>query len=143
MGLGKSLSTLALLEAVILHKLVTTVLLVVPVNTLENWVKEFDKWIESDVEFHNFGDAQAIARGALTKKWHRRGGLLLISSKTLTSYLGGSGDGSREYIKQTDLLVIDEAHECLKTKGTKCESALKMIRTKRKIALSGTPLQNK
>jgi SNF2 family DNA or RNA helicase len=57
MGLGKSLSCVALLHALFHHpslkssgttrRLVHTVLLVVPVNTLANWENEFDKWTGS------------------------------------------------------------------------------------------------
>ena len=148
MGLGKSLSTIALIEAVIRHKAIKTVLLVAPVNPIDHWVNEFDKWIGTSVDVHNFVDLSSKGpRCTLIRKWQSRGGVLLISSKALTSFLRQSqtkgGEDYREHIRQTDLLIIDEAHQFLKTKGTKCEIALKMIRTKRKIALSGTPLQNK
>lgn len=43
---------------------------------------------------------------------------------------------------QPDILVVDEAHTMLKNSEKKVFANLKDIRTKRRILLTGTPLQN-
>ncbi|KAL7559578.1 hypothetical protein ACA910_006985 [Epithemia clementina (nom. ined.)] len=146
MGLGKSLAAIALIQAVVLHKLVRKVLLVVPVNTARNWRDEFDKWIgkmSPSIEFNDLKDFHAGARSSVIKRWHRNGGVLLTSSSSLLSFFKANHtDECSEHVKSSDLLVIDEAHECLKGKATKVSNALLRIQTTRKIALTGTPLQN-
>ena len=43
---------------------------------------------------------------------------------------------------QPDILVLDEAHTMLKNPKTQTFQKLQMIKTKRKILLTGTPIQN-
>eukprot|EP00522_Entomoneis_paludosa_P014814 CAMPEP_0172450822 /NCGR_PEP_ID=MMETSP1065-20121228/9040_1 /TAXON_ID=265537 /ORGANISM="Amphiprora paludosa, Strain CCMP125" /LENGTH=1131 /DNA_ID=CAMNT_0013202661 /DNA_START=38 /DNA_END=3433 /DNA_ORIENTATION=- len=138
MGLGKTLSSIALIHSVFLHDLAAKILLIVPINTVENWKNEFKKWVghlRPYVDPDSLGDA--TTRSARTKqiqKWFERGGVLITAKSQLSI--------APELTEKCDLLVIDEAHACLKNTATKTFAALKQIKTKRKIALTGTPLQN-
>ena len=146
MGLGKSFSVIALIQAAVIHKLVRKVLLVVPVNTLENWKNEFQKWIgtmKPSIDVDCFHDAKKQGRISMVKRWDARGGVLLTSSKTLTNFMKGVDDGNARCIQASDILIIDEAHDPLKGKGSERGDALNLIATKRRILLTGTPIQNK
>ena len=62
----------------------------------------------------------------------QEGGVLLVSKGQL---------GSSEHLPKADLVIIDEAHEVLKNQNTKAYALMSKLKTKRKIALTGTPLQ--
>lgn len=73
-------------------------------------------------------------REATVKQWamSQEGGVLLVSKGQL---------GSSEHLPKADLVIIDEAHEVLKNQNTKAYALMSKLKTKRKIALTGTPLQ--
>ena len=102
MGLGKSLQVVALLHMLLTNPLLNNaswknytpierVLLVVPVNTLENWKTEFKKWVEEDDTVPNFrvtcmnDQTNAMQKFDEADQWFKEGGVLLISSPTFAS----------------------------------------------------------
>ncbi|CAB9521771.1 Transcriptional regulator ATRX [Seminavis robusta] len=90
MGLGKSLTTIALLHTALTSTslvsnvtkkpLFHTVLLIAPANTLTNWENEVEKWtgkLETPLRIMNLGKVtDAHYRKAEIQKWKRDGGLL-------------------------------------------------------------------
>ena len=160
MGLGKSLTTIATLHAALTcesmlskeqskksskqtkHQkyLLQTVLLVAPANTLTNWVDEVKKWtggLDTRLEITNLGAVTAGSRPKAIREWKREGGIMVLSDSMFIR-------ASNDIIKtgQPDILVLDEAHTMLKQRGNKGFKKLEDISTKRRILLTGTPLQN-
>lgn len=50
MGLGKTLQVISFVDVFLRHTEGHTVLIIVPINTIQNWVSEFEKWIPSPPE---------------------------------------------------------------------------------------------
>ena len=68
------------------EKLLRTVVLVVPVNTLANWKDEFTKWfagVNPKVRVYMPSEKTMQDRKALISYWMEKGGILLVSSDTL------------------------------------------------------------
>lgn len=150
MGLGKSLTTITVLHTALTSssmvtkkkkkRLLHTVLLIAPANTLSNWVDEVDKWtedLETGLHIKNLGSVTASSRKKTIKKWKKEGGIMVLSD---SMFQIAADDITSEV--QPDVLVLDEAHTMLKHSGNKRFKTLLNIQTKRKILLTGTPLQN-
>jgi len=150
MGLGKSLTTITVLHTALnCPALVSkttnkphfrTVLMVVPANVLPNWEQEITTWtgdLEAPLEMFNLSKILPGYREAEINKWKRRGGLLMMSDMMFNN-------ACDEIVKkaQPDILVLDEGHTMLKNPSNQGFKNLKKIHTKRKIILTGTPLQN-
>lgn len=98
----------------------------------------------------SFRYKQNPERSYQIKQWHRKGGVLILGYDMFRNL---SGDGKR--IKKKfrdifqeglvdpgpDLVICDEGH-LLKNSKTSLSKAVNKIRTKRRIVLTGTPLQN-
>lgn len=101
MGLGKSLSCIALIHALLNHpslvlhsaqtptsQLIRCVLLVVPTNVLAHWEEEFEKWtgeLVPSIQLYNLGTVSKEAYAHTIKIWSRRGGVLLVSKGRFVS----------------------------------------------------------
>ena len=141
MGLGKTLSTIAFLHTVM--KMISTplqkALVVVPSNVLCTWKDEINNWTEPTgkrLPYHDYSGSKD--RKNEINNWKDNGGLLLMThnlfSHTMTQNLLRSCP--------PDFFVLDEAHLMLKNPSTSASKDLHNISTKRKILLTGTPLQN-
>ncbi|MCC5943503.1 MAG: SWIM zinc finger family protein [Bernardetiaceae bacterium] len=134
MGLGKTLQTIAFLLKLkndkVLHK--TPALIVVPTTLISNWQQEFAKFAP-DFQIYTYYGAGRIFPDAKTLK---------RCDAVLTSYGIARIDKDKlEKIKWASL-VIDEAQN-IKNNDTAQSKALKSIAAKTKIALSGTPVENR
>jgi SNF2 family DNA or RNA helicase len=150
MGLGKSLTTItvlhtalkcpSLLSSATRKPLFHTVLLLAPANTLANWEAEVKKWtgqLNAPLTILNLSKIQAGYRPKELKQWKRDGGLLVMSDSL---FLRLASDIMKA--AQPDVLVVDEAHTMLSNSSNKIFQHLSAIQTKRRILLTGTPLQN-
>ena len=169
MGLGKTLQTIALIHCLMTNfsQKVSRVLILCPVNTIKNWAEEFDKWLRTFVfDFDVFEmttdemkDNQV--RADRLEAWHSDGGIMIMGYGMFTKFakncsetivLGGGERKNqfkrrqRRIFRQTlldpgpDLVICDEGHVMKNTK-TALNDSVNRISTRRRIVLTGTPLQ--
>lgn len=125
MGLGKSLTCISLLHALLNHpslvsrtsekrqRPIRTVLLIVPTNVLSHWNAEIDQWtgqLASTIPVFNLGTLHTTARPYEIKQWKQKGGILLVSLHTFSSLVKKSVDDQALLDPGPDIIVADEAH---------------------------------
>lgn len=141
-------------------RLLHRILVLSPVNTLRNWEKEFHHWTPS--ELMPLLNVKVLAAGAQQSKhtilrtlqqWYRDGGVLIIGYEMFRNCVDEDKvsktnplrdlEDRRRYLLDPgpDLVVADEAH-VIKNDKSKINEMMTAIRTRRRIALTGTPLQN-
>lgn len=152
---GKSLSTIALIHTVMTNSalysrekqrfLVHRVALVCPVNTIANWEREFHKWqrkLKRSVTVTNLSTFESSYRPACIKNhWYEKGGILLLSDKTLVQ-ICKNNPSAEARLRKADLLVCDEAHTMLCNPRNVTYKTLQKFETRRRIGLTGSPFQN-
>ncbi|KAL5289363.1 RAD54L2 family protein [Megaselia abdita] len=190
MGLGKTLQIVTFCDIFLRNTDSKHVLVIMPINTLQNWVAEFEKWLPTqraddffpelpEVQLRTFrvfvlNDQQKTlaARSKIVMEWHREGGVLLMgyemfrliamkmgSVKKKKSPATKNGvpqnepkvsDNHKKLLEQLyialvqpgpDLVICDEGHR-IKNSHASISVALKQIQTKRRVVLTGYPLQN-
>ncbi|KAG6555509.1 hypothetical protein Mapa_002744 [Marchantia paleacea] len=157
MGLGKTLQVITFLHTVLTSELVwfKTALIVVPVNVLHNWKREFEMWQENlrnPISVHILDDSirENSRRAQLLISWHKGGGVMLIGYSAFRNLSNGkhvkdkvTRDSLCESLQNPgpDILVCDEAH-MIKNGKADITQVLKQVRSKRRVALTGSPLQN-
>lgn len=157
MGLGKTLQVVTFLHTMLQSKILKfrTALVVCPLNTILNWVNEFDKWQdnmgEDKVKVTEFATLRRPQeRHVALQKWQRDGGVMIMGyelyrnltlahkvknqtlTKTFHSTLVNPGP---------DFVICDEGH-ILRNEASNISKAMSAIKTKRRVVLTGTPLQN-
>ncbi|EFX82085.1 hypothetical protein DAPPUDRAFT_101478 [Daphnia pulex] len=149
MGLGKSLQVVALSHTVLMNPVckVERVLIVCPVGTILNWVNEFQIWLPGN-SFETLNVCELISkdtREAKITRWLNYGGIIILGYEM---YLSLTKEKRSDELFQRalvnpgpDLLVCDEGHK-LKNEISATFKAMDQISTRRRIILSGTPLQN-
>lgn len=67
------------------RRIIDRILLIVPVNTLENWKAEFSKWIVNlpNLCLFDFSSSGKKGRETLANRWVEKGGVMLITHDTL------------------------------------------------------------
>ncbi|XP_061910473.1 helicase ARIP4-like isoform X2 [Entelurus aequoreus] len=191
MGLGKTLQVISFIDALFRNTRAHTVLAIVPVNTLQNWLAEFNMWVppveslppNSDpslvrprafkVHILNDEHKNTTSRAKVVENWARDGGVLLMGYEMyrLLSLKKNFVSGRKKKSKKTagpvvidlneedrqqkllkgieralarpgpDVVICDEGHR-IKNCHASTSQALKNIRTKRRVVLTGYPLQN-
>ncbi|KAG9246250.1 SNF2 family N-terminal domain-containing protein [Calycina marina] len=143
MGLGKTLQTIALIWTLLKQSpfhprhgkgIIKKALIVCPVTLINNWQKEFRKWLGNDKigVFVSNGDNKT----KLTDFTHGNNyQVMIIGYEKLRSL--------QEELKKggIDIVIADEGHR-LKTAQNKSALAIRNLNTERRVILSGTPLQN-
>ncbi|KAM8952869.1 transcriptional regulator ATRX [Pelodytes ibericus] len=158
MGLGKTLQVVTFLHTILLCENMnfSTALVVCPLNTVLNWVNEFEKWQEGMEEDEQLEVVELATikrpqeRGYMMQRWHDQGGVLIIGYEMYRNLTQGRNVKSKklkEIYQKTlvdpgpDFVVCDEGH-ILKNEASAISKAMNSIRTKRRVILTGTPLQN-
>ncbi|ERN15878.1 protein CHROMATIN REMODELING 20 [Amborella trichopoda] len=156
MGLGKTFQVIAFLYTTMrsIDLGLRTALIVTPVNVLHNWRQEFIKWRPTELKPLSVFMLEDVSRdysqrARLLAKWRRKGGVLLIGYAAFRNLSFGKNVRDRNVAFEIshalqdgpDILVCDEAHMIKNTKAD-ITQALKQVKCQRRIALTGSPLQN-
>lgn len=151
MGLGKSLQTIALLYTLLKQgpqgprsPFVRRVVLVCPSSLVVNWSNEVSKWLGQtklvpttidNLSLHG-GGPERVKKAIVDWAKTNQKPLLIISYEQITRHYKLVAEGA------PGLLVCDEAHRIKNAAGTKTQSALAALQCKRRVLLTGTPVQN-
>lgn len=167
MGLGKTLQLIALLHTLICNPELNTkkVIVICPKSTIMNWFEEFQKWIGSldskGLKIYFLAEQPFLERLKILDDWHRspRPGVFLINYEAfryMVHFKGNRGtnpmgEAEVERLKGIinkclldpgpDLVVCDEGH-LIKNQNNATNRAITKIATRRRIVLTGTPVQN-
>lgn len=140
MGLGKTLQTIALIWTLVKQNpiyhadpVIKKVLIVCPVTLVQNWKKEFRKWLGRDrlgvMSFGDNGSRLSMFDGKNFK-------VMIVGYERLQKIAEDLTRGAG-----IDLVICDEGHR-LKSLQNKSTKAIETLNTARRIILSGTPIQN-
>ena len=141
MGLGKTLQTIALLWTLLKQNpiyedppVIKKALIVCPVTLINNWRKEFRKWLGSERigVFVADGTKKKITDFTMGRSYS----IMIIGYEKLRNVQEDLKKGSG-----IDIVIADEGHR-LKTAKNKSAQAIKSLNTARRAILSGTPIQN-
>ena len=141
MGLGKTLQTIALLWTLLKQNpifgdspVIKKALIVCPVTLINNWRKEFRKWLGNERIGVLVADDKKTRLTDFTMG--KSYSVMIIGYEKLRSVQEDLKKGSG-----VDIVVADEGHR-LKTAQNKSALAIKSLNTERRVILSGTPIQN-
>lgn len=129
MGLGKTIQIIAFLEKVRVEK-GGKALLIIPASLIGNWQKEIEKFAPEMTV--------AVLHG-------KESNIELDEEKAPFLHITTYGMAVRlEKLKeiQWDILILDEA-QAIKNPGTKQTKVIKQINAKTRIAMTGTPIENR
>ncbi|KAL8823147.1 MAG: hypothetical protein Q9191_006130 [Dirinaria sp. TL-2023a] len=141
MGLGKTLQTIALLWTLLkqnpVHEdspVIKKALIVCPVTLINNWRKEFRKWLGAERigVFVADDNKKRLTDFTMGRSYN----VMVIGYEKLRTV--------QEELKKgagIDIVIADEGHR-LKTAKNKSAQAIKALNTARRVILSGTPIQN-
>ncbi len=130
MGLGKTIQTLALLLKMKEEKKKFTALILAPVSTILNWENEINKFTP-DLTYLIYHGKD---RGETINNWTDHD--IIISS-----YHTVRNDIERISGFQFDYIILDES-QSIKNSATKIFKAIKMLKSTRRLTLTGTPIEN-
>ncbi|KAH8363675.1 hypothetical protein KR084_013004 [Drosophila pseudotakahashii] len=159
MGLGKTLQVVTLSHTLLVNTRrtgVDRVLVISPLSTVNNWAREFTSWMKfanrNDIEVYDISRYKdKPTRIFKLNEWFNEGGVCILGYDMYRILANEKAKGlrkkQREQLFQAlvdpgpDLVVCDEGH-LLKNEKTSISKAVTRMRTKRRIVLTGTPLQN-
>lgn len=145
MGLGKTLQTIALLWTLLKQNpicegphesppIIKKALIVCPVTLMNNWRKEFRKWLGADrLGVYLFDDNKKRITDFTEGKAYSVG---IIGYEKLRAVVEDLKKGHG-----IDIVIADEGHR-LKTANNKSAQAIRSLNTLKRVILSGTPIQN-
>ncbi|KAG8072506.1 hypothetical protein GUJ93_ZPchr0006g44886 [Zizania palustris] len=144
MGLGKTLQSITLLYTLLFQgfdgkPMVKRTVIVTPTSLVSNWESEIIKWLKGKVQLLALCEstrADVLSGIESFLKPLSRLQVLIISYETFRMH-----SSKFEKPGSCDLLICDEAHR-LKNDQTLTNKALAALPCKRRILLSGTPMQN-
>ncbi|KAL4975639.1 SNF2 family N-terminal domain-containing protein [Aspergillus desertorum] len=141
MGLGKTLQTITLLWTLLKQNpiyeaapVVKKALIVCPVTLINNWRREFRKWLGNErIGVFVFDDKRKRLTDFTMGKAYS---IMIVGYEKLRIVQDGLARGSG-----VDIIIADEGHR-LKTLQNKSGQAIQSLNATKRIILSGTPIQN-
>lgn len=159
MGLGKTLQVVTLAHTLITNQDITEVeraLIISPLSTLGNWAREFKMWMKHckhrNIEVYDISRFKDKAtRIYKLQEWFEEGGVCIMGYDMYRIFSNEKAKGLKKKQRETlvnslvdpgpDIVICDEGH-LLKNEKTSISKAVTKMRTRRRIVLTGTPLQN-
>lgn len=136
MGLGKTIQTISLLAYLACEKQVWGPhLVVVPTSVILNWEMEFKKWLPGFKIMTYYGSPKE--RKEKRSGWSKDNAFHVC----ITSYQLVLQDQNAFRRKQWQYLILDEAHHIKNFRSQRWQVLLN-FNSKRRLLLTGTPLQN-
>ncbi|VDL80704.1 unnamed protein product [Nippostrongylus brasiliensis] len=139
MGLGKTIQVIAFIAYLMEANVRGPHLIVVPSSTIENWMAEFMKWCPK-VRLLTYYGSQEERRQLRHMAKKKKESIDVI----LTTYnMISSKHDDKKFFKNFSInyVIYDEGH-MLKNCGTDRYRNLMKVKGKRKVLMTGTPLQN-
>lgn len=133
MGLGKTFTTIALLDALNRCDDKFKAVVVCPCSLTGSWYSELGTWSHSFRYHPPLLDAR---KALILQHWKKDGGVLIMGYDRFRII-----QEADKTLLDMSLLVVDEAHE-LKNPKTKLYGAVQSAATPCKLLLTGSPLQN-
>lgn len=136
---GKTIQIISLIAHLRYHNTSGPYLIVAPLATLGNWMKEFAKWLPDCPVMLYHGDKPH--REQLRKQLPVRDQKAMSFPVVVTSFEIAMGD--RAYLERYhwQYLILDEGHR-IKNRKCKLFLQLKSLHSTSRLLLSGTPIQN-
>ncbi|XP_046530109.1 DNA excision repair protein ERCC-6-like [Equus quagga] len=139
MGLGKTVQIIAFLSGMFDASLVNHVLLIMPTNLINMWIKEFAKWTPG-MRVKTFHGPSKDERTRNLNRIQQRNGVIITTYQMLiNNWQQLSSLNSQQFV--WDYVILDEAHK-IKTSSTKSAICARAIPASNRILLTGTPIQN-
>lgn len=136
MGLGKTIQTIALLAWLAVDRGIWGPhLVVVPTSVMLNWEVEFKKWLPGFKVLTYYG---TLKERRLKRRGWAKPNLFHVC---ITSYSLVVQDAAALKRKRWCYLILDEAHNIKNFQSQRWQTLLN-FRSKRRLLLTGTPLQN-
>ncbi|OON19538.1 protein, SNF2 family, partial [Opisthorchis viverrini] len=140
MGLGKTVQTIALLWLLLKQgpyggrPVVRRCLIVTPSTLIQNWAKEFSKWLGRErLPFYCVGQTATI-KNYLAQQ--HPPSVIIMSYEMLLQH-----SCEVQSIPNLDMVVCDEGHR-LKNSGIHTSLVLRQLPCRRRMIITGTPVQN-
>jgi len=130
MGLGKTVQTLAFLQHLKERDGFSTSVIVLPVITIANWENEIERFVP-ELKFLRHGGNARIKDDKYLKKFD----IILVSYQTLRNDIELFSNIEFNYI------ILDEAHY-IKNSSSQVFKAVKTLRSRHRLSLTGTPVEN-
>lgn len=154
MGIGKTLQIIVLIYTILCQKEINlkTFLVICPPGLIYNWIDEIYKWLkEIDkyeiVKVYDLPKTNKLYNITNIAIWKSKGGVLILSYENFKSLVNCKQTDLQEPFTHTlidpgpDVVILDEGHY-IKNTNTVLLKSLTQIKTKRRIVLTGTPIQN-
>ena len=141
--MGKTIQSAAILEYLYSEKgNLGPFLVIAPVSTLEQWRRELENWTHLNVVmYHGTTESREMIRQYEWKYDNYKKEKVYKFNVLITSYQLLSSDIDHLSCISWQYMIIDEGHRLKNTKS-KLFEALTEFKTKHKLILTGTPLQN-
>lgn len=152
MGLGKTVQSITFLQEVANYGVRGPYLILVPLSTIGNWIREFETWTDFNVIVYH-GSSQSRQMIQDYEFYFKEEALVAanVSTKTNKNVVKFNALITTYEVLLSDVplfcqfkwrsVIIDEAHR-LKNKNCKLIEGLRYMDVEHKVLLTGTPLQN-